>query len=232
MTPSEIVQYARTLSKCRVDELPDSDLFSYLNIEYRRLWQDVAWIDKNYKLRVRNTNLVSWVSSYALLLPFQAPTQATGQIKIESVFVTYDLSQKYPYRAKLLDWDNLNRAPEWYADNQPKSEPFYIVTDNSIQIFPTPDNSIPNGLQMYSNQRPYDLDATMTEADILIEREYHDIMWKSIIPYVYEHRQQDERVWYYQQKYEVDKQKMLRQLKKRVIRPMKWYNASFKQYVY
>jgi hypothetical protein len=42
MTPSQIVQFARDLAGCRTDEIPDAALFSYLNVEYRKLWQDVA----------------------------------------------------------------------------------------------------------------------------------------------------------------------------------------------
>jgi hypothetical protein len=69
---------------------------------------------------------------------------STGQIKIEEVYIQYDLDQPYKYKAIQRDWDNLERAPEWYAENCPKSKPFYIIMDNSVQIFPTPDNSIPN----------------------------------------------------------------------------------------
>jgi len=152
MTPAEIIQLTRSLSGCRTDELPDNDLLSYMNIEYRKVRQDIADIDKNYKLRVRNTNLVTWVSSYALELPTQAPSEATWQIKIEELYVKYNDSQAYPYRAEQRDWDNLNSAPEWYADNQPQSQPFYIIMDNSVQVFPTPKASVVNGLTLYANQ--------------------------------------------------------------------------------
>jgi hypothetical protein len=104
--------------------------------------------------------------------------------------------------------------------------------DNSVQIFPTPDNSIPNWVELYSSQRPYDLTTTMTEDDILIEREFHDVIWRSMIPYIYQHRQQNERMGYYQQQFSIKKQDMLRLLKKRAIKPMQWYNASFDKYVY
>jgi len=233
MTPSEIVQYARTLSGCRVDEIPDADLYRYLNVEYRKLRQDVAGIDKNYKLRTLTTNLVTGVSSYALSLPVQAPwVVATGQIKIDTLHIKYYNSITYPVRAIYRDWDNLDRSPEWYAVNQSTANPFYIITDNSVQIFPTPTDTVIAGLIMTANQRPYDLTSTMTEADILIEREYHDVIAFAVIPYVYQHRQQDDRVAYYQQQLELKKRPMLTQLKKRLIRPMKWFNATFNEYIY
>jgi hypothetical protein len=165
--------------------------------------------------------LVQNVSSYALLDPVQSPSQATGQIKIEEVYIKYRSTQTYNSRAEYRDWDNLDYAPEWYAVNQSEAKPFYIVMDNSIQIFPTPKVSVVNGLILYSNQRPYDLTAAMTDAAILLEREYHDVIAWLLIPYIYQHRQQDERVGYYQQQADVKKSKMLTQLKKRIIRPMK-----------
>jgi len=142
MNPSQIVQFARDLAGCRTDEIGDSLLFSYMNIEYRKLWQDIADTDKNYKLREWKTDLVAGVSLYELEPVNNVSPQNTGQIKIESLFIEYDDGQEYPYRATYRDWDNLEASPEWYGETQNKYDPFYIITDNSIRIFPTPDNSV------------------------------------------------------------------------------------------
>lgn len=142
MIPSQIVQFARDLSGCRTDEISDSLLFSYMNIEYRKLRQDIADTDKNYKLREWKTNLVAGVSTYELEPVNNVSPQNSGQIKIDSLFIQCDDSQQYPYRATYRDWDNLDASPEWYAKNQNKYEPFYIITDNSVRIFPTPEKSV------------------------------------------------------------------------------------------
>lgn len=231
MTPSQIITFTRNLSWCRSDELSDAILLDYENIEYRKLWQEIAGIDKNYKLRTWTTNLVQWVSSYALDAPVQSPTPTNGQLKIENVLIQYNSTQNDKYMARLLDWDNLEYDPSWYAVNQPITNPFYIITDNSIQIFPTPKNSIAGGIVLYANQRPYDLTLAMSESDILVEREYHDVIWWAMIPYIYQHRQQDDRVMYYQQQYEEKKRKMMTNIKKRAIRPMQWFSATFNQYI-
>jgi len=220
MIPNQIVQLARDLSGCRTDEIDDSSLFNYLNIEYRKLWQDVADADKNYKLREWTTDVVAGVSKYDLQPVDNNAPQSTGQIKLEMLLIKYDDTQTDKFRAEQRDWDNLEKDPAYYARAQSRYKPFYIITDNAIQIFPTPTTSVPEGLVLLSSQRPYDLTNTMTGDDILIENEFHDVIAWAIIPYIYQHRQQDDRVLYYQQQFEQKKQYMLRKLKKRAIRPM------------
>lgn len=234
MTPSEIVSLARDLAGARVDEVSDDQMFQYLNIEYRKLWQDISAIDKNYKLKERKTNVVQWVNSYELKVPVQTSPQETGQIKINSVFVKYQTTDEYACLLQERDRDDLEYDIQRYKDNYDRySEWFYILSDNSIQIFPEPKFNVVDWLIVLANQRPYDLDDTMTEDDILIEREYHDVLARAIVPYVYQLRQQDDRsLWNFEQKYDVKKKKMLRQLKIRTIKPIKWYNANWSKYVY
>lgn len=223
MTPNQIINYARNLSWCRTDEIADDILFDYLNTEYRKLWQEIAQKDKNYQLQILKTNIVTWVSEYDLKQVNNWASPETWQIKIEKVLIKYNEWQNYPYEAQRTDRDALTQSPERYDDNAPKQRPMYIINGESIKIFPAPKETVTNGLQMYSNQRPYDLNAGMSEDDILMEREYHDVLSWLIIPYVYAHRNQDDRVWYYQQQALIKKSDMMTNIMKRSIKPMQWW---------
>lgn len=233
MTPSEIIQYARNLSWCRTDELSDAVLFWYMNSEYRKLWQEIALTDKNYKLQVLKTNLVQNVTEYALKDVDNWPTPETGQIKIEKLLIKYEEWQPYFFEARQVDRDSLPYAPDYMDEYQQRAEPLYILNDNSIRIFPKPDTSVTNGIELYSNQRVYDLTDTMTEDDVFIEREYHDVISRLIIPYIYQHRQQDDRVWYYQQQAFMKRKQMMDNITRRATTPFKWKTMKdLYKYVY
>jgi hypothetical protein len=60
----------------------------------------------------------------------------------------------------------------------------------------------------------------MTEADIAFERERHSILVDATIPFVYQHRQQDNRVLQYEQVFQQKKKDFLKIVKTRSIRPV------------
>ncbi len=232
MTPSQIIEYARALSGTRVDEIDDTDLFLYMNTEYRKLWQEVALADKNYHLETLTTNIVQWVSQYELRQTNQTLPQ-NWQIKIEKVLISYSVWQVYPYSADRIDRDSIDVSPEEYDERCPVTSPKYIITWQSIRIFPSPKTTVTWWLQVYSNQRPYDLTSAMWEDDILIEREYHDVIAWMVIPYIYQQRQQDDRVWYYQQQAMMKKREMMKNIMKRDTTPYKgWTTKNIYKYVY
>jgi len=231
MLPSEIVEYARKKTGATIDEIWDTDMYQYLNFSYLKLYQEIALQDKNYWLQRRVSDTASWVSEYALENVDQTPPVATGQIKIDNVLIKYNETQTYPTKARALDWDNLEYSQEYYAANQSTSAPFYIVQNNSIVIFPTPKSPIVWWLIVYAHDRPYDLTASMTEADVLIEREYHDVIALCMLPDIYEQRQLYDLVWVSSQRAKQKKDEMLSAMRKRVIRPIKWFNADFNVYL-
>ncbi len=246
MTVQEIIDYARNLAWVREDEIDNNIILDFLNVEYRKLRQRIADTDKNYGLCKYTQNLVAWVSSYALKDVVESPNAETWQIKIDSLYLKYDSWQKYRRRANLRDWDNLDYDPERFSENQNSYDPFYIITNQeqedtntweiirrtALQIFPAPTVTVTDGIVLYANQRPYKLTISMWESDILLEDEFHDVLSRATIPYIYQYRQQDDRVLYYQQQYEGKVKEMMRLLKRRNIRPMVWYEPDFTRYVY
>ena len=81
-------------------------------------------------------------------------------------------------KAYKQDTDLLEEDVSYYAVNQPKTDPFYEIKDNSLFIYPTPTDdvsiirhSVANGL--------IDLTSSVTEANVFngkIQAKYHYII--------------------------------------------------------
>jgi hypothetical protein len=60
-------------------------------------------------------------------------------VKIKGLSIKYDTEF---IKAKPETFGNLDKDLTWYETNQPKSEPFYIVSDNSFFVYPKPTEAV------------------------------------------------------------------------------------------
>ena len=222
MTPSQIISFVRDQTSVTQDQIDDSSMYRYMNIVYTQLWQRVAQIDKNYGQSIWKTDLVAGPNQYDLMPVMQAPSQDFWQYKIDSVTVQYAEWLQYPIRLKRRDWNNLYESPEFFEDMQNWSlhEAFYILSNFTLYLFPKPDVSIPQGITLYGTKRPYDLTSSMSEEDILLEREYHDIIGEWMFQYVYQERQLIDLKNNSRAEYEQKVKTMLTNLKMRITNPV------------
>lgn len=71
---------------------------------------------------------------------------------------------------------NLTKDLLYYEENQPTSDPFYVVADYSYFVYPAPTESIVNGGLIYWLSDPANLVDWGDEESIKIPLEYHDLI--------------------------------------------------------
>jgi hypothetical protein len=72
-------------------------------------------------------------------------TPAFGQYKVERVSIKYDADDEYTTDLKLTDWDVFTDW-DYLSKNQPTIDPLYVISGDSIYIYPTPTENVSNGL--------------------------------------------------------------------------------------
>ena len=90
--------------------------------------------------------------------------------KVKDVLIKYDSTDDYftPVREEFID--RLNKDASWYKTNQSKDDPFYIIADESIFLYPAPDTDEwwSDLLQMTTTLNASDLLISYDEASIIL----------------------------------------------------------------
>jgi len=189
MTPQEILALLKTRTHT---DLSDADAYIYLNIAQKQVWNDVVDLDKNYWWDWWNTDLLEDRSEYFLKEPNAAEVAQRDkwwQLKIERVFVKYNEADTH-IKCDIKDFDNLDEPLEYYKTNQPYTQPFVILADNSIFVYPQNDADVTDWILLEGTRKPYNRDATTTSsADVLIPELAQELVMLRARPYVYEAQQ-------------------------------------------
>jgi len=233
MIPAQIVWMVRSQTGTPINEIPDVDqvwppyktgMYSFLNFVYQKLWYSIVDIDKNYWRQSRQTNLLNTTNQYQLL---PAWVNTFWQFKIERVAIKYNTSDRDYTLATEMDRDNFKNATDEMKKNRSFSNPIYVVSADSIFIFPQSLNNVGNWIVLEGVLKPYNLDSTMWESDILIKPEFHDVLVTGVCLYVAQERQQQDLVSFYSQRFELETKKMLDALTIRVLQPVQWQRNNF-----
>lgn len=232
MTPQQILTYIREKWQVTDNEMSDDYIYELMSHKYHSLWQEITLIDENYGADFWDTNTVTNVNKY----PMKTPVEKTvsniaefGQLKIEKITIRYRDTDKYPVIAEKKDRQFMKQPKEWYEDNQSIYNPFYIVSDKSIFLYPKPKNTIINGITMYWVKKPYNLNQYTTNIDdILLEPEYHNIIALATLINVYRERQRPDQAQETESYYNREKERMLKNIATRSLQPMKWNIPSLR----
>lgn len=157
-----------------------------LNLVYQDMVNEIIVNTKwDYFWDVGITDLVVYQSEYVAKKLGISPDDLEIK-KINKVFVKYSSSDQYPTQLSYQNPSILEYHPDYYKTNQPKSEPFFYIQDNSIFIYPAPTEVVEDWLELYVVHKPADLTGNSTESDIEISPEYHSIMANGMKPYIYQ----------------------------------------------
>jgi len=227
MNVSEIIEQARDRTWITSSEFSDTKAVRELNFSYYKLWQEIALIDRNYWLDEWTDNLTWWVNRYPLLLP---GVGTHWQIFIDQVLLKYKTTDTYHRQAQEIDWNNIG-VDWWLIESRGnESQPYYVITDNELVIFPTPKVSIWGWLRLRAYKRPYDLTISSIETDILLEREYHDVLTFYLVISLYRQAKQVNMIQFSQAEYDRKKLEMMRNIKRRSTRPMMGIQTDLSRY--
>lgn len=172
---------AQHLSDWRFDtsidtnQITDNQALNIFNRARRDIINEIRKAGDNYfynYYKVENT--VVWQEEYTLR---QKTNSDAWMVKVQSVSIKYNTTDTSSTKVRYESIYNLDRDLEWYKTNWSQQDPFYLVMDKSIFIYPAPDENVDDWLTIYAITDPVDCTLSWTEAEVAIP-----IEWQGIIP--------------------------------------------------
>lgn len=226
-TPAQIVSNAKTYVWTQLARsITDAVWYYCLNYVYNDFYNKIIAIDKNYFWDTWTTDAIMWQTEY-LMKP--STSGVFGQNKIEKIAIKWNITDEYFYLLDSNDYSALLKDTTWYSKYQPQSEGFFIISDNSIFIYPAPAKTVLNWLKFEWTKLIYDLTSSMAQDDILIPPSYHNILELWTIWKIYEYLRMDKEEQKQFAKYNQQTNESLAELSRRVTEPVFWtqYNLSY-----
>jgi hypothetical protein len=124
-----------------------------LNRGYQKVVNRIASLAQDYYIRLSKTNLVADQSLYGL------PSDYRKMIRVE--IAPEDADERY--RVTRTDINSYGHPVDYYGD---ETEPTYTIRGDNIEIKPTPEDSITDGLWMYYVETVSDLSADDDEPNL------------------------------------------------------------------
>jgi hypothetical protein len=152
--------------------MSDATLLSITNVTYRDLINKItSKVDEDFFYQEWYAPTVIGQSEYTFPL---RTSSVAGLKKLEQVSVKYkstdtDFTPLNPWTVTNFDKDK-----SWYKTNQPESDPFFIVYDKSVNIFPV--TTEVTSFILYGVSDPKELALAEVEANIVIPVDYHHLI--------------------------------------------------------
>ena len=212
MIPSSIISLARTLTHTDSAQIPDATALTFLNIIYDDLTSAIAReVNQDYFFHTWYADLIAGSNTYSL--PARDSTHV-GLLALIGISVRYDSRADYTPLRQMRP-GSVQGDLDTYRRLQPACDPFFVVADPYVMIYPDPQESVIAGLKIYGIRRADPLALDSTEGSIMVPSEYHHIFALGIRRYILSSRGQEDEALLAERSYTAEKQKMLTQLAER-----------------
>lgn len=198
-TVNQIIANAQLFAGVTSSQVPDATTLWFVNLAYHDIEEIIRnEINEDYFYDYFNTNTKLNQSEYNFS-SIAPSSSAPWILKIISVWIKYSSADVDYKLMRPFGSGSLDNTPEYYSRNQSKWDPFYIYKDNSLFIYPYPDNNgdvtlidgdtvITNGLRVHCSVSLIDLIAWGAESTVKIPRNHHKAIALKAATYIYMHR--------------------------------------------
>lgn len=196
--------------------MPDATLLTITNVTYRDLINTItSQVSEDFFYQEWTISTVANQTEYTF--PVRSSTVAWLK-KLEAVSLKYKSTDTEYTVATPSKLTNLTYDKNWYKTNQPTSNPFFIVYDKSVSIFPAPTEV--NNMILYGVSDPIELQAGATEDQILIPLDFHHIIVLGNEYRIYKARRMTQEKNDALNEYKQEIRTMVSQLSDRIIKPL------------
>ncbi len=214
MNVQSIADLARSLTGSDSAQVPDATFLSYANIVYDDLWTTIAKeVDEDYFFHTWYVNTLAGVNTYSL--PSETGVNI-GMIASLGASIRHTNTSDYvrlrQSRVSALDHD---LAIYRYAQSQ--LDPFFVLGDTHILVFPEPSESVIQGLKLYGVRANSTLAMDTPETAIGIPRPFHHLLALGVRAYIQEARGNLEEATVARAHYHEEKSRMIRHLSERQL---------------
>jgi hypothetical protein len=198
------------------NNLLDATLLTITNVTYRDLINIItSKVSEDFFYEEWTGTTVIWQTEYTF--PVRSSTIAWLK-KLEAVSIKYKSTDTEYTVATPSKLTNLDYDKNYYKTNQPTSDPFYIVYDKSVNIFPAPTDTL--SFILYWVSDPKELIAWAAEADIKIPLDFHHLIVLGNEYRIYKSRRMTQEKNDALAEYKNEIKEMILQLSDRIIKPL------------
>lgn len=170
MNMQDILDLSRNLTYKTSSQVPDDQLIQYSNINYKQLVRKIITdVNEDFFYEEWTTDLVSWQEEY--IIPAVSSTNQWA-FKLLWIEVKYSDDSQYYKKLTAETIASLGKSLWYYKTEQPTTEPFYRLAENSIFIYPTPTKDVTDWILLYWVKNAIDLETTAVEDDFILPKSY------------------------------------------------------------
>lgn len=157
------------------DQLSDANWIVLANKIYREVINTIkSKVKEDFFYDYWTADTVVWQEEYRLPIRIDWTQAWCTKLKWVSAKLLDADTKKTKFRPDTES--NLPMDLNYYIANQSTADPFYIVSDMSVFIYPAPTEVITDWITLYWIADPQDLVSAWAESTILIPLEFHDIL--------------------------------------------------------
>ena len=189
----------------------------------------VSWIRENYFQEDITANLVANTSTYNLPTWTAILHNTVPQLKkLLYISVKWDnLTNTKPYIAKPVDFSWLEKSIEYYEQQQDKTNPLFMLDENTLKIYPTPLSNVTAWLRIIYDRSNLDVQIadianTTTFTNLTIPRQFRYVVVSWIRIDMFRARGLIEEKNDALQEHELNKRQLKSFLADRFIKPVEW----------
>ena len=217
MQVSDIYSLARTLTYSDTSNMPDADAQKYLRLTYRDLINAIkAQVNEDFFYNEWTADTVASQREYTL--PARTGS-VDGCNKLLGVSVKYLAAATEFTKCEERSFSNVQGDMAWFSTNQPKDAPFYVISDNSVFLYPSPSTSVTGGLKLYGIADPIDVSTAGAESTVKIPLEFHETLSHGIAYWYFVANGKPDKTQEAFQRYEMAKRTMVSTLSDRTVSP-------------
>jgi len=161
-------------------------MLQFLNLAYHHAEERIRnEINEDYFYDYFTTSTVVGQNEYVLPAPWAS---TVGILKAIGAGIKYTSSITEFQPIRPFGSSSFYTTDELTQLNQSVSDPFYVIKDYSIFVYPSPLEAISNGLRVHASVNLIDLVAWGSEATIKIPRNYHEAIAMKAATYAFLNR--------------------------------------------
>lgn len=218
MTVDEIIDWWCENAWTTTEQVTATKALRYANIVYHELEELVRnEIDEDYFYDYFTTDTVADQWEYVLE---EQTWLSKGITKIRSVEILFSDNDTEYRKVRPFGSASLSDSESKTAISQSQGDPFYIIKDNSIFIYPIPDESVADWLRVHCSVNLLDLIAWSDEDTVKIPRNFHYVIALWMKKYIAGYRGLDGTAKAWVDLYEQWKKSIISYLKNRTSTPI------------
>ena len=219
MNAQQIIDRALRLTHTNVNDYNPTQSIEDLNLVYQDMVDEIVVVTKgDYFWDTGITDTVVFQNEYVAEKLWISPDDLDIK-KINKVFVKYKDTDQYKTQLTYQNPWVLDKHPDWYKVNQPVNEAFFYIQDESVFIFPAPEEAIVWGLELFVIHKPADLTTSSTEDDIEIPTQFHKVIADGLKTAIYQSQGKLNEAQVAEQDYQRGIQNMVSFMKQRYNQP-------------